>query len=253
MVFMPSQGHEHEDVYMGEARPRSVDRRTLVTAVTDDLVAWLREGEVQVGEKLPTMPVLMEMFDVGLSTIREAVKALAYVGILEVTAGRGTFLIAHPDEIQSLPHYLRRAEGAQLDDLRRMLEARIARLAAENREDDDVAEIAELAARCDEVGLAGDPKRLAEADYDFHMAVCRAARHDVYTYLYRNLRSLVREDVRRREAAQLAGIVHGMNVNHARLVSAIKAGDADEAFAIWEIADDCFDGDEGATGLREKR
>lgn len=225
---------------MGEEIARSFDRRTLVGAVADDLVAWLRQGRVAVGDQLPTMPVLMEEFGVGRSTIREAVKSLAYAGILDVTAGRGTYLVAHPDDIESLPNYLRRAESAQLDDLRRTLEGQIARLAAERRSADEFDAIERIALECEQAGRNSDASSLADADFRFHMAICAAARHDVYAYLYKNLRTIVRDDVSSRSQTELTGVVHGMHTNHSRLVEALRAQDSDAAYDVWAIADDCF-------------
>ena len=226
---------------MSKPIARSVDHRSLVGAVADDLVQWLREGHVPVGGQLPTMPVLMEEFEVGRSTIREAIKSLAYAGLLEVTPGRGTFLIAHPDSTESLSNHLRRAEDGQLDDLRRTLEAQIARFAATRRTATELKAIEKFYAECEERAAAGDAVGVAEADFQFHLAICTAAKHDLYTFLYRGLREIVRDNVKQRAPAALVPVLQGVSRNHAPLLEAIRRRDGEAAELVWTDAHDCLD------------
>ncbi|WGX96926.1 FadR/GntR family transcriptional regulator [Nocardioides sp. L-11A] len=226
---------------MNRSIARSVDHRSLVGAVADDLVQWLREGHVPVGGQLPTMPVLMEEFQVGRSTIREAVKSLAYAGLLEVTPGRGTFLIAHPDSTESWSSHLRRAEDGQLDDLRRTLEAQIARFAATRRTAKELKAIESAFEACREQAASGDAAKVAEADFQFHMAICAAAKHDLYTFLYRGLREVVRDNVKKRAPSDLAPVLKGVSSNHGALLEAIRDRDVEAAEAVWTDAHDCLD------------
>ncbi|HEY8971874.1 MAG TPA: GntR family transcriptional regulator, partial [Puia sp.] len=69
-----------------------LQRHSLADAVVSRLQQQLSLGEYQPGEKLPSEPELMEQFGVGRSTIREAIRILANLGLLSVRQGSGTFV-----------------------------------------------------------------------------------------------------------------------------------------------------------------
>ena len=60
--------------------------------VVEQILDSLKTGEFSPGEKLPSQMNLADMFEVGRSSVREAIKALDAMGYLEVIQGRGTFL-----------------------------------------------------------------------------------------------------------------------------------------------------------------
>ena len=72
-----------------------MERKLLGAQVEDDLMAYILNTPVQIGEKLPNEFELGEMFQVGRSTVREAVKSLVTKGILEVRRGDGTYVKSH--------------------------------------------------------------------------------------------------------------------------------------------------------------
>jgi GntR family transcriptional repressor for pyruvate dehydrogenase complex len=59
--------------------------------VVEQILDSLKTGEFSPGEKLPFQMNLADMFEVGRSSVREAIKALDAMGYLEVIQGRGTF------------------------------------------------------------------------------------------------------------------------------------------------------------------
>ena len=69
---------------------RSVGRRQVVDDVIAQLEERIADGTFAVGARLPTEPELMTLCGVGRSTVREAVRALAHSGVLEVRQGCGT-------------------------------------------------------------------------------------------------------------------------------------------------------------------
>ena len=73
---------------------KSVPRQQVVDGVIAQLEAQIEAGAFAVGDRLPTEPELMAQLGVGRSTVREAVRALAHVGLVEVRQGAGTFVRA---------------------------------------------------------------------------------------------------------------------------------------------------------------
>ena len=72
-----------------------MERKLLGVQVEDALMDYILNTPVQIGEKLPNEFELGEMFQVGRSTVREAVKSLVTKGILEVRRGDGTYVKSH--------------------------------------------------------------------------------------------------------------------------------------------------------------
>ena len=69
-----------------------VPSKLLVPQIEDQLMMHIHQEHIKAGDKLPSEYKLAELFGVGRSTIREAVKSLVSKGILEVRRGSGTFV-----------------------------------------------------------------------------------------------------------------------------------------------------------------
>lgn len=142
-------------------------------------------GEYHNGEKLPSEPELMNSFGVGRSTIREAVRILAHSGILRVQQGLGTFVELQDGISEPLKQRLKRSSPVELNEVRQLLELKIAEKAAMNRTQKDIREIKSLLKKRWEVALSGDKQACIEADIDFHISVANAAKNGVLADLYK--------------------------------------------------------------------
>lgn len=181
-------------------------------------------GEYPVGTKIPTEPTLAETLGVGRNTVREAVRALAHSGILEVRQGDGTYVRA-TSEVSGA---LRRLCGSELREVlqvRRCLEVEGARLAASARTDADLAELWQLLDVRDEFQRDHALEDFARADAELHFAVVRSSHNTVLTELYRGLTEVVLASV----AATTHGTAAAAHIRHRGLVEAIAAGDVDRA------------------------
>ena len=111
------------------------DKRLLGEQIEDELLNFIRQEQLEVGQKIPNEFELAEKFGVGRSTIREAVKGLVTKGILEVKRGSGTF-VAATQSVEDDPLRLSKLKdkyklALELFDVRLLLEPEIASLAAE--------------------------------------------------------------------------------------------------------------------------
>ena len=68
------------------------DRKLLGSQIEDRILEYIKEKPLEVGDRLPNEFELAEMFEVGRSTIREAVKGLVTKGVLQVRRGAGTYV-----------------------------------------------------------------------------------------------------------------------------------------------------------------
>lgn len=67
-------------------------KKTITQQIIEEISSYIREGELGPGEKLPSEKELRERFDVGRSSIREALHALVALGVLESHAGKGYYV-----------------------------------------------------------------------------------------------------------------------------------------------------------------
>ena len=87
-------------------------RKLLGAQVEEALMAYIIGTPIAVGEKLPNEFALGQQFQVGRSTIREAVKSLATKGILEVRRGDGTYVKSHCSLAEDGPCAMRWSSSA---------------------------------------------------------------------------------------------------------------------------------------------
>lgn len=110
-----------------------------------DTLAYLREQIVSglwpVGELIPKEPELMELIGVGKSTIREAVRALATLGMLKTVPGVGTFVQARTPVSSLLTDFLADHDLEEVLIYRRSLEIEAAQTAAVKRTDEQLEAI----------------------------------------------------------------------------------------------------------------
>jgi len=203
----------------------TVPRLSLADATAAQLEARIAAAEWPIGARLPTETELMTQLGIGRSTVREAVRTLARVGLVQVRQGDGTYVIGRPADNEPLRLRCQRAQLHEIYDVREALDLQAARLAAERRSEEDLVALREhLAARAAAIA-ARDAQGFADADVAFHQQIVAATQNDMLIDLYRVLgESLVRSlTVHKRESA--FGDVD-TTVEHESLLAAIAAGDA---------------------------
>lgn len=162
-----------------------IPRRSLADEVAAQLQQQITLGKYKTGEKLPIEPELMKVFGVGRSTIREAIKTLVNSGLLRVQQGLGTFVEGAEGIQESLPQRLKRADYKDIDEIRQLIEMKIAEKAALNRTEEDLQEIRHwlvLRKRTAADNLLAD---CIEADIRFHTAIAVAAKNEILADLYK--------------------------------------------------------------------
>jgi DNA-binding FadR family transcriptional regulator len=200
-------------------------RTKLVDQVIDQIRQLVGSGEWPVGQRIPIESELVKSLGVGRNTVREAVRALAQTGILEVRQGDGTYVRA-TSEVSGA---LRRLWGSELRDVlqvRRALEVEGTRLAAINRTAEDVAHMKLLLRRRDASLRTGDMAEFATLDTEFHLAMVSSSHNEMLTELYRGLVEAI--------AASVAAIsTMPVDVDdHHDLLAHVAAGEPEEAAGI---------------------
>ena len=162
-----------------------IPRRSLADEVAAQLQQQIALGKYKTGEQLPIEPELMRTFGVGRSSIREAIKLLVNAGLLRVQQGLGTFVEGAEGIKEPLPQRLKRADFKDLEEVRQLIEMKIAEKAAANRTEKDLKEIRHWLAARKKAATDNLLEACIEADIRFHTAIAIASKNEVLADLYK--------------------------------------------------------------------
>ncbi|UGY90641.1 FadR/GntR family transcriptional regulator [Streptomyces gobiensis] len=201
-------------------------RSALADQVIDELRDQITSGEWPVGSRIPTEPELVEQLGVARNTVREAIRALAHNGLLDIRQGSGTYVLATSELAGVMHRRFAHADPQHVAELRSTLEAEGARLAARRRTEQDLRQLETLLERREAAWATGEVERFVEADATLHLAVVKASHNEVLTALYADLGAVLRDFLRWDVGEKLHPEEH---LDHHRMVAAIRDGDADAA------------------------
>ncbi|MFC4498898.1 MULTISPECIES: FadR/GntR family transcriptional regulator [Streptomyces] len=199
-------------------------------ALSDQVIARLRRqitsGAWPVGSRIPTETELVEQLGVARNTVREAVRALAHTGLLDIRHGSGSYVRATSELAGVMRTRFATVATDDVIDVRSTLEVRAARLACARRTEEDLERLGLALEQRQRAWSAGDPMGFVNADLAFHLAVVAASHNTVLAELHADLGEVIRDslldhfgDALRPEQFQ----------DHARLVEAVRDRDADRA------------------------
>ena len=207
----------------------TADRSTLVDDTANKIRQMVFSGQLEPGELLPSRKELAEQFGVGISTIHEAIKSLAAVGLVDSRPGTGTWI--RQDALESVIHpSIITNRFGQIDveaiyEARLMLELTLAELAAQRATPEEV-EAMWAALETGRAAMAND-QEFMRADWDFHMSVAKAARNVLIESFYHLSRELLREFIQK--AISLPGVREEASQLHVQQVKAIEQHDVERA------------------------
>lgn len=202
-------------------------RVSLVDQIIAQIHALIEAGEWPLGTRIPTEGELGDQFGVGRNTIREAVRALGYAGMLETRQGDGTYVRAYSDLGGMIQRRVQRSALTEALEVRNSLERDAARLAASRHTAADLLTIRSALDRQESVLLQGDQEAIVDADVAFHRAIVNATYNSVLADLYDHLTDALRLAIA--EAISPQGGAGVRMDEHQAILDAITAGDADAA------------------------
>ncbi len=113
---------------------KTIQKSSAPEIIINEIIQHIKSGELKPGNNLPTERDMSQMFGVGRSSIREAIKALVLSGYLESSQGKGTFikkdLPVNDLTLTNLQHALAAEQIIELMELREILECNAVKLAA---------------------------------------------------------------------------------------------------------------------------
>jgi GntR family transcriptional repressor for pyruvate dehydrogenase complex len=197
--------------------------------VADRIRVLILDGTFPSGKPLPSERVLAERFEVSRGSIRDALRILEMIGLLETLHGQGTFpreltvnrLVAPLASVMTYRHDLR----DELLDVRRMFEPAVARVAATRATEEDFADLRRIV-DAQRRKLETGQSAIVE-DSAFHAALARSTGNRVVISIMATLNDLLLES--RAQSLQQSGRPQRSLKGHEAVVAAVCRRDADAA------------------------
>jgi GntR family transcriptional repressor for pyruvate dehydrogenase complex len=214
---------------MAETAPlRPVSRPRLYEQVAQQILAWVRDNGLEVGDRLPPERDLAVRLGVSRATVSQALVAMEVVGVIHVRHGDGAVLVDSSGSSKVVESLRRHAQ--QLPDIieaREALESKLAALAAVRRSEEDLARID--AALSDMQRDIEDGGRGVEGDEAFHAAVTTAGHSALLQQLMNEISDLIKET--RIESLSQPGRPQESLEGHRAIAAAIHDQNPDAAAA----------------------
>lgn len=205
-VLVRSNPEKFGDENMPEIQLRPIEQgpaNVPALAVAREMIRWLTQsGQLEVGDKLPSERELTDAFRVGRSAVREALKTLSLLGLVEIRPGSGTYLRTRPSELSTnlleidtlageTQGPVDENHGKAIIEARVEVEVLLAGLAAARHSETDMHEIRLALEDLSRAGAARDLDGIVRADVAFHLAVAQAARSSVLAEFLGRVRNVM--------------------------------------------------------------
>jgi len=214
---------------------------TRIQTVLEYIREGIAKGDLKPGSKLPNETEIAEELGISRTPVREAIKILEAVGILEIQIGSGTFV--RPSLAPSIAQllmfqlYLQQTTPQKLMEARRIIERGCAELAAQRRSEQDLVAMREAIVRLEALSGREDekPEETLEADLDFHRAIFKATDNE----LIKAIGSFVLEMVSPwiRQSLRVTGAAKAAQMHRAEytMIEAENAGAARESVVFAAV------------------
>lgn len=221
--------------------PQAAERRQVADVVAERIERLIMDGILKVGQALPSERRLCEKLGVSRSALREGLRVLRGLGIIETRRGRGSFVARLSAERDASPllHLFNSQPRTLYDllDVRAILESEAARLAALRGTAADFILIRRrYEAMVEKQGMDAEAslEEHARLDHGFHLAISEASHNPVLVHTLQSLSDLMLRSV----FASVCNLYHRpahkrlIDRHHERLYEAVTEGNSERAGRI---------------------
>jgi GntR family transcriptional repressor for pyruvate dehydrogenase complex len=210
---------------------KPIERTTLAASAFEQLISHVVNGDWKAGDRIPPERELCQQLGIARTSLREALKAMELVGMLDSRVGDGTFVCPRSEFLaRPLLWAFTGTDETELKDVmeaRVMLERDLAGLAAERGSEDEIAKIGDAVRAMKDSVASGT--LMIEADMRFHLAVAEAAHNGVLQNAVQLLRNLMRHWINLK--LLIPNVPTRVLNQHVHIYEAIRSRDADAARA----------------------
>jgi GntR family transcriptional repressor for pyruvate dehydrogenase complex len=156
------------------------------------LIGMVRSGQLRPGDSLPPQRQLTRLLALSQTVVREAIRGLAAMGIVEIRHGQGVFVRSVSAEMliepETLFFLLEKEAFFQAIEVRRILEVESVALAAQRATEEDLAALRAVLGQMKNAAADPEPLRFSA---EFHLILARASHNDVLASMMQSFIRLI--------------------------------------------------------------
>lgn len=220
----PTAGQESPAEGGGPFTFQTIRQPSVVELIIENVKQALIRGELHAGDRLPSENELAQQMGVGRSAVREAMKVLSALGVVDIRQGDGTYIVDKPSSALLSPLVfsiiLERGLDVELFELRNLIQVGYTELAAQKATEDDLARI-EAAAEVLEKYTSMpnlDKDYATQLDLAFHYAILDATHNPLVIRIGRTVEELFFSTIR----SALIGNIDWALKSHRRIFEAVR-------------------------------
>ena len=205
-----------------------IRRDRLYQGIVSQIEGLLERGELKPGDQLPAERLLADQFEVSRASVREALRSLELLGIVETRAGGGTFVRrAQPEDLaKPLSALMSRGHTvSDVIDVRGLIEPAISERAARSITAAEIAELHEILRSQERKVAAG--QNYVDEDTRFHELIGQAARNELLVTMLGVIWDVLRAS--REEWLQTERRAYSSLEAHRRILAALERHDPEAA------------------------
>ena len=212
---------------------KPIKTKRVYEQIVEQIKELMRQGDLKPGDKLMSERELSDKLGVSRTSVREALSALDFLGILESRQGEGTFIsnVSEQVLIEPLALFMMMDREASLEllEVRKMMESDAAELAAFRAEDEDIEKMSKALALMEQ-----DLKQKVlgeENDAIFHYSIAEATRNTMLMKMMSLISDLLVQNMRtsRQYLYNKKGNAEKLYQQHCNIYRAIKEGNPKQA------------------------
>lgn len=209
---------------------KTIQKSSTPEIIINEIVEHVKSGQLKPGDKLPTERDMSQMFGVGRSSIREAIKGLVLSGYLESAQGKGTFirkdLPINDLDLNHLQNTLIAERIVELMELRQILECNAVKLATERALAKDIQRITQALERMQ--ACQANVQEFYDPDFEFHVAIAEATHNEMISEMLKLIIEKSHEYFQKFMSDRLCPPEQAI-VTAQRIVDCLRIGDGQKA------------------------
>lgn len=232
--FLLPEGAEEKASTKADSKKR--DLTLLLNRLTMYFAEQLFDKKLKKGDKIESDRELAVRFGVGRSVIREALKVLGVLGMIDIRPGQGTYISNNVANFFVIPLswslFLNRNQVDSIIEVRNVLEVKAAYLAAQNKNPEDLNKLHEISHIIHSAYIVKDYKKFLEADLEFHICIAECSGNQVIYSMIQTISNLMKHV----SGTGMVGDVQLQEIydEHQKIYGLILASDSQGAAAAME-------------------
>lgn len=211
-----------------------IEQPRILHEILEQIKQSIANGQLKKGDRLPSERQMAEMFGVSRAIIREALKSLEMIGLIDCIQGGGNFIATSINncltEPLSIMFMLEGGSITQVQQLRRSLEISAVGLAASRISQGDLSALEQICTVLEANAKTGDE---VAQDRLFHFTLSVASGNPLFITMQSAVSALIENQIRGVRSSMLReqDTLTRVNAQHRAVLEALRAGDRERAVA----------------------